>query len=119
MIKISLKKIKLNNFKENIEQLAEEIGKILIEKNKKYGNSFYEGLDEIKELYKPYTNDNILFNHIHKLSFYVREKDKLNRLKYLINADIPEENKKDRIYDTILDIIGYGILFLNYLKNEE
>lgn len=107
-----------NKFKENIEQLTKDIAEILVDKNKKYGNSFYEGLDEIKEIYKQYKG-NTKFKYIHQLSFYVREKDKLNRLKYLISSDILEEVKKAKIYDTVLDIIGYGILFLNYLKNEE
>lgn len=108
-----------NLFIKNIKDLTEEIAEILIEKNSKYGNSFYEGLNEIKKLYKQHTKENSLFNYVHQLSFYVREKDKLNRLKYLISSDISEEVKKSKTYDAVLDIIGYGILFLNYLKNEE
>lgn len=110
---------KIKSFEENIKKLLEDIGKILIDKNKRYKNSFYEGLDEIKELYKKHEKDNKLFYHVYQLSFYVREKDKLNRLKHLISSDLSLVEKKIGIYDTVLDIVGYGILFLNYLKKED
>lgn len=101
-------------FKEEIEQIANKIANILVEKNKGYGNSFYDGLDEVKNLFKPFLAEHDFFSYIHHVSFFVREKDKLNRFKNLITSDI--ENKQESIYDSVLDIVGYGMLFLNYLE---
>jgi len=102
-------------FEEKLRELSIKVTNILVEKNKKYGNSFYEGLDELKEIY----TKNKLGKTLHYFSFYVREKDKLNRLKNLIDSDIEQKDKKSAIFDAVLDIVGYGLLFLNYIQNEK
>jgi len=104
-----------NNFEEEITEIIIQLGETLTNKNKQYGNSFYEGLNDIKELFQ--NSDDKIMKKTHYFSFYVRAKDKLNRIKNLIPSKIPEKDKKDAIYDAVLDLAGYTILFLNYIKN--
>lgn len=107
--------IKKQKFEEEINHIVKEIVNILINKNKGYGNSFYDGLDNVKETLKQFNDEK--FNRIHYFSFYVRELDKLNRFKSLLVSSISENNKEIDIYDVVLDLAGYSILFLNYIKN--
>lgn len=104
-----------NKFESELRELANNIVDILVNKNKGYGNSFYEGLNEVKNLFKD-CDDKIL-KKVHYFSFYVRELDKLNRFKNLIVSDIPEKDKEINIFDAVLDLAGYSMLFYNYIKN--
>jgi len=75
-------------FKENIESILNEIGSLLIEKNRKYGNS---ALNPIRIMSKVGPTEQIL----------IRIDDKLNRIK---NQQLDEDE------DVINDLIGYLIL---------
>ena len=77
-----------NNFEVSIKKELEKIGDMLIEKNRKYGNS---ALEPIRVFSKASSKEQIL----------VRLDDKLSRLK---NQQIDEDE------DVIDDLIGY--LFL-------
>ena len=72
---------------------CDELKKLLIEKNKMYGNSFYETLHE-------YGNSLVC----------VRIEDKLNRLKQIILKGKNDEKTDERIIDTAMDLAGYAIL---------
>ena len=78
-----------NNFEVSIKKELEKIGDMLIEKNRKYGNS---ALEPIRVFSKASSKEQIL----------VRLDDKLSRLK---NQQIDEDE------DVINDLIGYLFLF--------
>lgn len=84
-----------NNFEVSIKKELEKIGDMLIEKNRKYGNS---ALEPIRVFSKASSKEQIL----------VRLDDKLSRLK---NQQIDEDE------DVINDLIGY--LFLLKLATNE
>jgi len=105
---------KKEKFEKEIKELVDEIVNILIKKNKGYGNSFYNGLNNIK---KSLDYDDDRFKNMHYFPFYARELDKLSRINSLITSSIPKKDKEDAIYDAVLDLAGYAILFLNYIKN--
>ena len=84
-----------NNFEVSIKKELEKIGDMLIEKNRKYGNS---ALEPIRVFSKASSKEQIL----------VRLDDKLSRLK---NQQIDEDE------DVIDDLIGY--LFLLKLATNE
>ena len=84
-----------NNFEVSIKKELEKIGDMLIEKNRKYGNS---ALEPIRVFSKVSSKEQIL----------VRLDDKLSRLK---NQQIDEDE------DVINDLIGY--LFLLKLATNE
>ena len=84
-----------NNFEVSIKKELEKIGYMLIEKNRKYGNS---ALEPIRVFSKASSKEQIL----------VRLDDKLSRLK---NQQIDEDE------DVINDLIGY--LFLLKLATNE
>ena len=79
---------------------CEELKKLLIKKNKDYGNSYDKTLDEYG-----------------KQIGLIRIEDKLNRLKNLILSE-EEIRTEESIIDTVLDIAGYAVLFSIYLKEQ-
>lgn len=78
---------------DKIIKSCDELKKLLIDKNKMYGNSFYETLHE-------YGNSLVC----------VRIEDKLNRLKQIILKGKNDEKTDERIIDTAMDLAGYAIL---------
>ena len=84
-----------NNFEVNIKKELSKIGEMLIDKNRKYGNS---ALEPLRVFSKASSKEQIL----------VRLDDKLSRLK---NQQIDEDE------DVIDDLIGY--LFLLKLATNE
>ena len=88
---------KKNPFAEYTDHLAE----ILQEKNDAYGDSFSKSLDE----------DGLLV-------LKIRLGDKLNRVSSLIKKGELKENDES-LEDTLLDMAGYSILGLKYLKEHE
>lgn len=88
---------KSNPFKDYTNHLAE----ILQEKNDAYGDSFSKSLDE----------DGLLV-------LKIRLGDKFNRISSLIKRDELKENDES-LEDTLLDMAGYAILGLKYLKEHE
>ncbi|WP_297949655.1 nucleotide modification associated domain-containing protein [uncultured Lactobacillus sp.] len=86
-----------NNFKTYTDKLAD----ILQAKNQAYGDSFTKSLDE----------DGLLV-------LKIRLGDKFNRISSLIKRDELKENDES-LEDTLLDLAGYSILGLKYLKEHE
>lgn len=78
---------------DKIIKACDELKNLLIDKNKMYGNSFYETLHE-------YGNSLVC----------VRIEDKLNRLKQIILKGKNDEKTDERIIDTAMDLAGYAIL---------
>lgn len=86
-----------NPFKKYTDHLAET----LLEKNKAYGDSFTKSVDK------------------YGLSVIgVRLSDKYNRIEHLITNHKLKENDES-LEDTLLDMAGYSILALKYLKEHE
>lgn len=86
-----------NPFKEYTDHLAQT----LLDKNKAYGDSFTKSVDT------------------YGLSVIgVRLSDKYNRIEHLITHHELKENDES-LEDTLLDMAGYSILALKYLKEHE
>ncbi len=86
-----------NPFKDYTNHLAET----LLEKNQAYGDSFTKSVDK------------------YGLSVIgVRLSDKYNRIEHLITHHEFKENDES-LEDTLLDMAGYSILSLKYLKEHE
>lgn len=86
-----------NPFKDYTDHLA----KILQEKNHAYGDSFTKSVDE----------DGLLV-------LKIRLGDKFNRVSSLIKKGELKENDES-LADTLLDMAGYSILGLKYLKEHK
>ncbi|EFQ43484.1 hypothetical protein LBKG_02136 [Lactobacillus crispatus CTV-05] len=86
-----------NPFKDYTNHLAE----ILQEKNDAYGDAFTKSVDE----------DGLLV-------LKIRLGDKLNRVSSLIKRGELKENDES-LEDTLLDLAGYSILGLKYLKEHK
>lgn len=86
-----------NKFLEYTNYLAN----VLQQKNLAYGDSFTKSLDE----------DGLLV-------LKIRLGDKLNRISSLIKRGELKENDES-LEDTLLDMAGYSILALKYLKEHE
>lgn len=86
-----------NPFKKYTDHLAET----LQEKNKAYGDSFTKSVDDygLKVI-------------------GIRLSDKYNRVKHLVNSGELKENDES-LEDTLLDMAGYSILALKYLKEHK
>lgn len=86
-----------NPFKKYTDHLA----KILQEKNKAYGDSFTQSVDDygLKVI-------------------GIRLSDKYNRIKHLVNHGLLKQNDES-LEDTLLDMAGYSILSLKYLKEHK
>lgn len=97
MSKDSQKKPNDNPFKSYTDHLA----KTLLEKNKAYGDSFTQSVDDygLKVI-------------------GIRLSDKYNRVKHLVNNGELKENDES-LQDTLLDMAGYSILALKYLKEHK
>ena len=107
------------DFRASTSKTAEELVDILIEKNKEYGNAFYDGIDKVKEKIKTLNKEDFdVIKYVHFIGIWQRLNDKLLRFFNLIFTKDFSEKKKD-LYDAILDIAGYGLLSLNYLNNEK
>lgn len=98
------------SFEKNIRDFCNELAETLIKKNKDYGDSYTKTVDEYG-----------------LLMGLVRIDDKLNRLKSIMKhtdgklktiADL-ETNVTESPEDTLLDIAGYSILFLNYINRKK
>lgn len=86
----------MSNFEKDIEDILTHLEETLISKNKDYGNSFDEQMDEFG-----------------LKAGAIRISDKFKRMKQLINN---EANVKDEaLEDTMLDLAGYSVLFYRYL----
>lgn len=80
---------------------TDKLAKTLLEKNKAYGDSFTKSVDK------------------YGLSVIgVRLSDKYNRIEHLITNNEFKENDES-LEDTLLDMAGYSILALKYLKEHE
>ena len=88
---------KSNPFKDYTNHLAE----VLQEKNDAYGDSFTKSVDKFG-----------------KTVIAVRLSDKFNRICNLIKRGEDKENDES-LEDTLLDMAGYAILGLKYLKEHE
>lgn len=88
---------KSNPFKDYTNHLAE----VLQEKNDAYGDSFTKSVDDygLKVI-------------------GIRLSDKYNRIKHLVNSGELKENDES-LEDTLLDMAGYSILGLKYLKEHK
>lgn len=86
-----------DKFQQDVKSVLTEIGTLLIEKNRKYGNS---ALEPIRIMSKSSPVDQIL----------VRIDDKLNRLK---NQQIDDDE------DAVTDLLGYLVLLKIAKKNEK
>ena len=86
-----------NPFKDYTNHLAD----VLNQKNLAYGDSFSKSLDE----------DGLLV-------LKIRLGDKFNRISSLIKRDELKENDES-LEDTFLDLAGYSILGLKYLKEHK
>lgn len=85
-------------FQSKISKECDKLKELLIAKNKMYGNSFFETLDEY---------GNVLI--------CVRIEDKLNRLKQIIINGGKGVETDERLIDTITDLAGYALLAKVYL----
>ena len=86
-------------FEDNLKDLVEKIRNLLLIKRKDYGSSFQASCDKFG-LMAP----------------VVRLSDKIERLSHLIiNGRNP---KNESIEDTFMDICGYGILSLLWLRDK-
>lgn len=86
-----------NQFKEYTDHLAS----VLSKKNKAYGDSFTKSV-----------------NTYGLPVIGIRLSDKYNRIEHLITNHELKENDES-LEDTLLDIAGYSILGLKYLKEHE
>lgn len=90
-----------NQMKNPFVEYTDHLAEILQEKNKAYGDSFTKSVDE----------DGLLV-------LKIRLGDKLNRVSSLIKKGELKENDES-LEDTLLDLAGYSILGLKYLKEHE
>ena len=89
----------------NFDFECTELSKILKQKQQRYGNSYEKTADE-------YGNKTLV----------LRIEDKVNRAKVLVKN--LEEKKDDaelasNLIDTFIDIAGYGVLAVKYLKEKQ
>lgn len=87
--------------KEKIDKACKELADLLKEKNKKYGNSFYQTADELGNA-----------------CIVIRLMDKLNRIKMLLINGEKDNMKGESVKDTLVDLAGYAILSKIYLSDK-
>ena len=87
---------------ENMRRVVNEIVSLLEKKNNDYGNSATQTYEEYGDV-----------------AFFIRISDKINRLKSLTINNKTQEVKDESIEDTIKDIIGYCLLYLEWKNSEE
>ena len=92
---------KLNNRDNPFKDYTDHLAEILQEKNTAYGDSFSQSVDDygLKVI-------------------GIRLFDKYNRIKHLVNNGELKENDES-LADTLLDMAGYSILGLKYLKEHK
>ena len=79
-----------------------EIVELLEKKNNDYGNSATQTYEEYGDV-----------------AFFIRISDKINRLKSLTINNKTQEVKDESIDDTVKDIIGYCLLYLEWKNSKE
>ena len=90
----------MTNFESEIHDILEELESTLIRKNKDYGNSFDDQMDEWGIV-----------------AGAIRISDKLNRLKQLSKPSHEQQVNDEALEDTVLDLAGYSVLLCRWLKN--
>lgn len=85
--------------KAELMRIAKELVRMIVKKNRMYGNSYFE----LREKYGP-------------LAFVIRISDKVNRIESLANSD---EVYFESYEDTVRDIAGYALLELVYLQMKQ
>lgn len=90
-----------NHYKNQFKHYTDHLADVLNQKNLAYGDSFTKSLDE----------DGLLV-------LKIRLGDKFNRISSLIKRGELKENDES-LEDTLLDMAGYSILGLKYLKEHE
>lgn len=90
-----------NQMKNPFKKYTDHLAETLQEKNKAYGDSFTKSVEDygLKVI-------------------GIRLSDKYNRIKHLVNNNELKENDES-LEDTLLDMAGYSILALKYLKEHE
>ncbi len=88
--------------KDKIQVACDVLKKLLLEKNEKYGNSFFKTANE-------YGN----------IVLALRIEDKLNRFKHLMLDKYGDSDENESIKDTLVDLAGYALLASIYLENME
>ena len=79
--------------------ITKEMVSLQEKKNKDYGNSFEQTLDEFG-----------------LIAGVIRLNDKMNRVKQLCKSQ-KQEVKDEKIEDTLIDLANYAIMTLSWLKN--
>ena len=87
---------------ENMRTVVNEIVDLIEKKNNDYGNSATQTYEEYGDI-----------------AFFIRISDKINRLKSLTINNKTQEVKDESIEDTVKDIIGYCLLYLEWKNSEE
>ena len=85
-----------------LHNIVNKIENVLIDKNERYGDSFYKSLNK----------------HGDK-AFEIRLEDKINRMHNLFENLELSKNTDESLNDTILDIAGYCVLYLTYKKEKD
>lgn len=87
---------------ENMRRVVNDIVSLLEKKNNDYGNSATQTYEEYGDV-----------------AFFIRISDKINRLKSLTINNKTQEVKDESIEDTVKDIIGYCLLYLEWKTSKE
>lgn len=87
---------------EKMLKVVTEIVELLEKKNNDYGNSATQTYEEYGDV-----------------AFFIRISDKINRLKSLTINNKTQEVKDESIEDTVKDIIGYCLLYLEWKNSKE
>ena len=87
---------------ENMRRVVNDIVDLIEKKNNDYGNSATQTYEEYGDV-----------------AFFIRISDKINRLKSLTINNKTQEVKDESIEDTVKDIIGYCLLYLEWKNSEE
>jgi hypothetical protein len=90
------------SFEQRLEKIAEEIVEIVIKKNKDYGNSF-----------------DLMIDKYGMIALLIRFQDKIGRLDSLVLKGQKQEVEDESYVDTLKDIVGYGLLALQYLEAKQ
>lgn len=85
----------------NFRKYTDNLAATLENKNKAYGDSFAQSVDDYG-----------------LRVIGIRLSDKYNRIKHLVNNNELKENDES-LEDTLLDMAGYSILGLKYLKEHK
>ena len=93
---------KENNYDNPFKEYTDKLADVLYKKNQDYGNSFDKTVNKIG----------------HRV-LLVRVMDKCDRIENLILNDEKKKVTDESLKDTFLDLAGYSILGLKYLKEHE